>query len=298
MKFGINIYSISRKITSGEITPEKAVSWLSGEAGAEVIEIVPFGIDILGNAGLAKNLKKIAGDCGSAIGNYSLNANFLQLAQNEYGAEIERVKRHIDAAAKLGAETMRIDASSYRRKPEHNTIENFIGDLPQIAETYDNLCVFAKKYGLVVLLENHGFHINGSDRVGAVLSLVKNGNFSHQLDVGNFLCVDENPEIAAKKLAPKAKAIHMKDFYVRDENSDPGDATQFDCSGSWFRSQHGAYLRGSILGQGDMDMKKISKIIKDSGFDGCAYLEYEGMEDCYYGTKVGFENMKKLLANR
>ena len=44
-----------------------------------------------------------------------------------------------------------------------------------------------------------------------------------------------------------------------------------------------------------MNIKKISKIIKDSGFDGCAYLEYEGMEDCYYGTKVGFDNMLKLF---
>ena len=297
MKFGISVYSISRKITSGEITPQKAVRWLAGEAGAEAIEIVPFGIDMENNAHLAKELKKIAEECGSSIDNYSLNANFLQLAQNEYSTEIERVKRHIDAAAKLGAETMRIDASSYRRKPEHNTIENFIGDLPLIAATYDNLCAYAKQYGLVILLENHGFHINGSDRVGAILSQVKCGNFSHQFDIGNFLCVDENPEIAAKKLSGKAKTIHMKDFYVRDEDSDPGDATQFDCSGSWFRSQHGAYLRGSILGQGDMNMKKIAKIIKDSGFDGCAYLEYEGMEDCYYGTKVGFENMKKLLGN-
>jgi len=295
MKFGISIYSISRKIISGEITPVGAVEWLAKEAGAEVIELTPFGIDIIADDKLAGELKKVAEENGSIINNYSLNANFLQLSNSAYKSELERVKLHIDGAAKLGVGTMRIDSSSYRREPEDNNIENFIADLPLIAGVYEQLCDYARQHNIVILIENHGFHINGSDRVGAVLSQVECGNFSHQLDAGNFLCVDETPESAVKRLVSKAMTIHMKDFYIRDEDNDPGDATQFDCSGSWFRSQHGAYLRGSILGQGDMNMKKIAKIIKDSGFNGCVYLEFEGMEDCYYGTKVGFDNMKKLL---
>ena len=295
MKFGISVYSISRKIIKGEITPQQAVEWLAKEADAEIIEIVPFGIDLINNAGLAKELQKVAADNGSSITNYSLNASFLLITQDEYKEEIARVKRHIDAAAELGVSTMRIDASGYRRNPEDNTIANFIADLPLIVDTYGELCNYAKQYGLVILLENHGFHLNGSDRVGAILAKVACENFSHQLDVGNFLCVDENPEIAVKRLAAEAMTLHMKDFYVRDEDNDPGDATQFDCSGAWFRSQHGNFLRGSILGQGDMDMRKIARLIKSSGFDGSVYLEYEGMEDCYYGTKVGFDNMKRLL---
>ncbi|MCL1833398.1 MAG: sugar phosphate isomerase/epimerase [Leptospirales bacterium] len=293
MKLGISVYSISRKILSGEITPQRAVEWLAKEAGAEVIEITPFGIDIIYQETLAGELKKIAEDNGSIINNYSLNANFLQVTNSGHNSEFERVKLHIDGAARLGAATMRIDAASYRRNPEDNTIENFMADLPVIADIYKQLCDYARKYNIVVLIENHGFYINGSDRTGAVLSQVGYGNFAHQLDAGNFLCVDEKPEVAVKRLINKAMTIHLKDFYVRDD--DPGDATQFDCSGSWFRSQDGAYLRGSILGQGDMNMKKIAAVIKESGFNGCVYLEFEGMEDCYYGTKVGFDNMKKLL---
>ena len=295
MKLGVSIYSISRKITSGEITPAQAVEWLAKEAGAEVIEIVPFGIDIINNDNLAGELKKVAEDNGSIINNYSLNANFLQLDSSEYNAELERVRQHLESAAVLGVKSMRVDSSSYRRNPEDNNIENFIADLPLIAETYGQLCEYARSYNIKILIENHGFYINGSDRIGAVLSQVKCENFGHQLDTGNFLCVDENPEIAVKKLAHKASVIHMKDFYVRE--NDPGDATQFDCSGAWFRSQHGAYLRGSILNQGDMNMRKIAQIIKDAKFGGCIYLEYEGMEDCYYGTKVGFDNMRKLLGD-
>lgn len=295
MKFGISIYSISRKIMKEGMTAEKAIEWLC-ETGAEVIELVPFGIDMVNNKGLAEKLKKTAVDNGSIIANYSLNANFLMLTKAEYDAEIERVKSHIDVSGELGISTMRIDSSGYRRNPEDNTIENFMLDLPIIADTYNRLCEYAAQYKLKILLENHGFHINGSDRVGMVLNSVKAENFGHQFDAGNFLCVDENPEVAAKRLIAKADTVHMKDFYVRDEELNPGDATQFDCSGAWFRSQHGAYLRGSILCQGDMRMKKIMDIIKKSAFDGEVYLEYEGMEDCFYGTKVGFDNMRNYLS--
>jgi len=299
MKFGISIYSISRKIKSGELSPVQAVEWLAREAGAEIIEITPdsgasnFGIDLINNKKLARELAQAARDNNSKINNYSLNANFLQLSQSEYKAELERVKQHINIAAELGAASIRIDASSYRRKPEDNIIKNFLADLQIISKSYELLCEYAAQHGLVILIENHGFYVNGSDRVGAVLSQVKSENFGLQLDVGNFLCVDENPEIAVKRFADISRTLHMKDFYVREH--DPGDATQFDCSGAWFRSQHGAYLRGSILGQGDMSIRKIASLIKESGFDGCVYLEFEGMEDCYYGTKVGFDNMKRLL---
>jgi len=291
MRFGISLYSISRKIITGEITAEKAVEWLC-KAGAEVIELVPFGIDMVNNKHLASALRKIAAENGAEISNYSLNANFLQLSKTEYDAEFDRVKKHIDAAGELETKTMRIDSSGYRRNPEDNTIKNFMLDLPVITDTYNKLCQYASVYNLKILLENHGFHINGSDRTGMVLNSVKAKNFGFQFDAGNFLCVDENPEVAAKRLLGKADVIHMKDFYIRDEENDPGDATQFDCSGSWFRSQHGAYLRGSILCQGDMRIKKIIEIIKHSAFNGEMYLEYEGMEDCFYGTKVGFDNMR------
>jgi sugar phosphate isomerase/epimerase len=277
-----------------EITAEKAVEWLC-KTGAEIIELVPFGIDMVNDKQLAKNLKKAASDNGGEIANYSLNANFLQLSKPEYEAEFERVKSHIDVAGELQTATMRIDSSGYRRRPEDNTIENFMLDLPVIADVYHKLCEFAAGYGLKILLENHGFHINGSDRVGIVLNSVKAENFGFQFDAGNFLCVDENPEVAAKRLADKATVIHIKDFYLRDEEINPGDATQFDCSGAWFRSQHGAYLRGSILCQGDIRIDKIMNIIKKSSFDGGIYLEYEGMEDCFYGTKVGFDNMRKFF---
>ena len=290
-KFGVSIYSISRLITGGKISPEAAVEWLC-KNGAEVIDIAPFGIDLIADPSLATRMRKITEEHNVPISHYSLNADFLMLSDDEFDFEIRRVTKHMENAKELGISTFRCDCAGYRRPHEKNNIETFVEELPVIIKTYETLCAFGEKSGIKVLLENHGFHVNGSDRVRLVLKGVKSSNFGHLLDVGNYICMDENPVITTNKMLPFASVIHMKDFYVR--NRDPGDATQFDCSGSWFRSAGGQYLRGSILGQGDMDIVTIIKAIKSSGFDGNIFVEYEGMEDCYYGTKVGLDNLKRI----
>jgi sugar phosphate isomerase/epimerase len=249
---------------------------------------------LLADTGLAKRLKDMADRYSVPIDNYSLNADFLMKTEAERQAEIDRVKSHMDASVQLGVSTFRCDCAEYRRPIEQNTIETFLDELPVIVECYEALCAYAQKYGIKILLENHGFHANGCERVRLILKNVKKSNFGHQLDVGNYICMDDVPEIAVSKMLPFATTIHMKDFYVRPAHKDPGDATQFDCSGMWFRSTGGRYLRGSILNQGDMDIPAIVSQIKTSGYDGNIFIEYEGMEDCSYGTKVSLDNSKKI----
>ena len=290
-KFGASLYCVSREIISGKITPEQGIEWLA-QNGAETIEIVPFGFNPLEDEGVAARMKAAAQKHDVPIDNYSLNANFLRISDDERETEIARVKAHIDIAKSLGATTFRSDCTDYRRPHNANHIEVFYEELPMIVKSYEEICAYAKPLGITILLENHGFHVNGADRVRQVLKSVKADNFGHQLDVGNYICMDDKPEIATLKMLPFAITIHMKDFYVRSHN--PGDATQFDCSGAWFRSAGGQYLRGAITGQGDLDMADIIKSIHASGFDGNIFVEYEGMEDCYYGTKVSLDNVKRM----
>ena len=48
--------------------------------------------------------------------------------------------------------------------------------------------------------------------------------------------------------------------------------------------------------KGDLDMFDIIRSVKSHGFEGNVYIEYEGMEDCYYGTKVSLDNVKRIYA--
>ena len=107
--------------------------------------------------------------------------------------------------------------------------------------------------------------------------------------------MDDIPEIAVKKMLPFAKTVHMKDFYLRPAHRDPGGSAEFRCENSWFRSVNGTFLRGSILGQGDIDIWDVMRSIKEANYEGDIFLEYEGMEECEYGTEVSFANMKRIF---
>ena len=107
------------------------------------------------------------------------------------------------------------------------------------------------------------------------------------------MCVDEDPSAAAARLAGRAEIVHLKDFYIR--RRDPGDSTQFDCEGHWFRSLAGRYLRGAILGQGDLDVYEILGALGRAGFAGHLMIEFEGLEDPAYASAVSLGNARRIL---
>lgn len=99
--------------------------------------------------------------------------------------------------------------------------------------------------------------------------------------------MDEDPLVGVKKNLPYASLIHVKDFYFRPFYEDPG-------AGKWFKTSNGNYLRGAIVGHGDINMRKIMKLIKDSGYNGCITLEFEGMEECKEACRIGMDNVKRF----
>ncbi|MNL70915.1 hypothetical protein D3C87_1959850 [compost metagenome] len=78
----------------------------------------------------------------------------------------------------------------------------------------------------------------------------------------------------------------MKDFYIRPSNQNPGEG--------WFKSSFGTYLRGSIVGHGDLNIREILRVVKSSGYDGYISLEFEGMEECKKGTLIGLNNIRRI----
>jgi len=64
--------------------------------------------------------------------------------------------------------------------------------------------------------------------------------------------------------------------------------------GEWFITVNDNFIRGAIVGHGDLNIRQIIKLIKESGYDGYATIEFEGMEDCRVGSKIGMDNVKRL----
>lgn len=293
MKIGLTSYSMVNRIHEGMSILD--VMKFAKEKECEHIELVPFGFtlhdDATGefNEELISEIKKTSAELDLPVSNYAVLGDLLKFDDDARNAEIARLKKHIDVAAKLGIKTMRHDISSFRRPLESNTPSAFEKEFPMMVAATQELADYADQYGITTLVENHGFFVNGSDRVIRLIEAVDRKNFGLLLDTGNFACVDEDCLVAVKKSAPYAKMVHLKDFYIRKTSSLPSIGGLFRCdSGSWFSSNSGEYmLRGSILAQGDLDVKGSLDILNDIGYDGYVSVEFEGMETPEAGSEAG-----------
>ena len=296
MKLGLSLYSIDREIASGRFTQQTAIEWAASQ-GAECVELVPFSYKFEREDGSIDHetiaaVKKAAKDAGIALANYSVLANLIDEDSEAFEAEIRRVMRHVDIAAALGLPRMRHDIASFRRTREEIGVSHFERLFPRMVEAASRISEYAATLGVTTMLENHGFFVNGCDRCERLVRAVNRDNYKMLLDTGNIVCVDEDPIAAAQKLAPLCEMIHLKDFYVR--RRDPGDTTEFDCGGHWFRSNAGKYLRGSILGQGDLVVYEILGAVKAAGYDGNIAIEFEGFEDARYASRVSLDNARRI----
>ncbi|EOS54574.1 sugar phosphate isomerase/epimerase family protein [Paenibacillus barengoltzii] len=281
MKLGVSSYSLYQAMQAGSMSLLEVIDWVA-EIGGEHIEIVPLGFNFNDDPGLIEQIRERAAKAGIVVSNYAIGANFIVDSEEAYRAEIARVKREVDHAHALGVKLMRHDVASR----QDTSIVRFQEDLPRIADACREIADYAAQYGITTSLENHGYYVQDSDRVQAVIHAVDRPNYKTTLDVGNFVCVDENPVVAVKKNISYASMVHVKDFYIRPENRNPG--------AGWFRSAGGQYLRGAIAGQGDLDLWEILRIVKSSGYDGYLSIEYEGMEDCRQGTRIAFDNVRRI----
>ncbi|WP_438492593.1 sugar phosphate isomerase/epimerase family protein [Paenibacillus sp. IHBB 3054] len=281
MKLGISSYSLVNELESGEMDILGVIDWIADQGG-EHIEIVPIGFELTGNPDLADAIREKAKSRNIDVSNYAISANFESDSQEAFELEIKRVMDEVDVAARLGVTRMRHDVAS----SSDTSIGNFHRQLDRLAEACGRIADYAAQYGIVTSVENHGYFIQASDRVQALIQRVNRTNFRTTLDVGNFMCVDENSVVAVKNNIAYASVVHVKDFYWRPSYQNPGEG--------WFQTASGNFLRGAIAGHGDIDMREVLRVVKASGYDGYISLEFEGLEECKRGTRIGLDNVRRL----
>ncbi|MGO4548825.1 sugar phosphate isomerase/epimerase family protein [Paenibacillus sp. 2TAB23] len=281
MKLGISTYSLYGALQSGEMTIQDVIVFIAS-IGGEHAEIVPLGFNLTENPELIEAIKQQAKESGIELSNYAVGANFSGLDDEQFELEIARLKREVDIAAALGVKKMRHDVAS----SSNLSISNFLTELPRLAKACQIIADYAAPLGITTSVENHGYYIQDSDRVQALIEIVDRPNFRTTLDVGNFLCVDENPYAAVLNNIGLASMVHIKDFYYRPATDNPGEG--------WFKSKSGNWLRGAIVGHGDIAIPQVLGLVKDSGYDDFISIEFEGLEDCRLGTRLGFEFVKRV----
>lgn len=285
MKIGLSIYSLLGAIRAG-MSVERAIEWM-GENGAEHVELVDFVLEADKAPALEERILDAARRAGLTISSYCMAGDVLDKDPAAYEAEINRLMRGVDRAHRMGIAVIRHDLASYARTNEQNVIENFDRDLPTLVDACRRVADYAAAYGITTTVENHGRYINGGDRVRRLVLAVDRPNFKCTMDIGNCLCVDEDPEVLIRALMPLAAMVHFKDFYIRRDRDLVGD-------GGWIETTHGRCLRGAIVGHGDVDVRGAMRLIREAGYDGCVSIEFEGLEDCLTGSRIGLENLKRL----
>ena len=285
MKIGLSSYSLSRAISRGDMGILEAIGWIANEGG-EHIEIVPGAFDIHADR-MPERIAARAREEGIDVSSYTIAANFLQPNAKARAKEVARVKSEVDIAARLGVRFMRYDAG-WRPVPEA-TVENFEKDLPFVAEGCREVADYAVQYGITCSVENHGYHFQGAERVRRLVNMVNRPNYRTTMDVGNFVCADDDPVSAVRTNIGIASFIHFKDFFRRSAGNPP-------VGEGWSRTKGGNFIRGTIVGHGSVELRPIVRIIKESGYDGYVSVEFEGREDCIWGCRVSLANTKQLFA--
>jgi sugar phosphate isomerase/epimerase len=108
------------------------------------------------------------------------------------------------------------------------------------------------------MVENHGFFCQDSERVEKLINTVDHKNFGALIDMGNFLCADEDPAKAVGRLLPYVFHVHAKDFHTKQGIcTDPGEG--------WFQSRGGNFLRGAIIGHGDVPVVQCMRLLNAIG---------------------------------
>lgn len=285
MRIGVSSYSFSRLVGSGEMKQVDIIA-KTKEIGFDVIEFstlaVPEGTTKIQHA---KNLRAEADRVGLPIVNYTIGANFL--CEAGWQSEVERLKEELEVATILGVKGMRHDATP-GFAPSYKGVRSFDAALPMLADGCRAVTENAQKLGIRTMVENHGFFCQDSMRVEKLVTAVNHPNFGLLVDMGNFLCADDQPETAIGRCMPYAFHVHAKDFHVKSGMMpNPG--------AGWFRSRAGNFLRGSIIGHGDVPILQCLRVMKNAGYDGVLSIEFEGMEPVLDGIKIGHDNLRRYV---
>lgn len=274
MKPGVSSYSF-KGFSHGDAVIKAA------ELGYEAIEFT----DMAGKTQAerienAKRLAAAAKSAGIEISAYVVAADF---AVKDTAAEVRRVCGQADVAAALGAKNLRHDVMW-----SYDAFRSFDAALPTVAAAAREVTTYAQTIGIRTMSENHGIIAQDSYRMEKLIDAVGHPNYGLLIDIGNFMCADEDPVKAVSRVANLAYMVHVKDFYLVPFGKREGENVGFLTRGA-------NRLVGATIGRGVVPVAHCLAVLKHAGYDGYVDVEYEGEQDCVAALAESLACLRKLL---
>ncbi len=283
MKPCISSYSFQSYLRDGRMTQLDCVAQ-ARRMGFDAIEFTDLAADTQQERlALAARIREQARALGMTIVAYAVGATLYHDTQQSCEEAVRTLMDKVDVAHALEAHVLRHDVCY--KLASCGRARSFDGMLPTIAENARRVSAYAQTLGIRTCTENHGFIAQDSDRVQRLFAAVDHDNYGLLVDIGNFLCVDEDPATAVSRVAPYAVHVHVKDFTIHDTPR-AGAITTRGCR----------YIVGAPLGEGDVPVLRCLQILGRAGYDGYVTLEYEAAQECMTGIARSFSNLQQMLS--
>lgn len=283
MKVGVSSYSFSQYLSKGKMTIFDTVS-KAKELGFDAIEFTPIPeIEGKTRTETALELKRLAEENNIEISAYVVGGDLISGDDDERKKQLEILKEEIDIAKALGVKLFRHDVG-YMLPMNMCFDEALRLAAPIIREASE----YAMERGIKTMIENHGRAFQDADRVEKTVSAVNHKNFALLVDIGNFMCADEESVLSVSRVANLAAHVHLKDFIKKDFYSE-------DSKENCFKTRGCNYIMGVAVGSGDVRAAQCISVLKEAGYDGYMDVEFEGPEDCIKELRTGLAFIRSVL---
>ena len=192
---------------------------------------------------------------GEGLMGHSNKADRMKAAQNHY--------KWVDIAAELGCHSIRTNMYPDKQPRTPAEIDAFLGCC---ADSFTNLCEYAKGRNINVIIENHGGISSDAGVLVRLMKKVNLPNFGTLPDFGNFPKEFDRYE-SVRKMMAYAKGVSFK---CMDFGPDGNETT--------------------------IDMNRMMKVVLDAGWNGFVGIEYEGSRLTEFeGVQAGKRFLDRLL---
>ena len=274
MLLSVSDYCLNQSITKNEASVKSFLSFCRENFVRHVELLDYYFSDDIGLPEVRQYLEEYE----ISVSAFSISNNFIHESAEERRSQVEYVVDGISKAKKLDTKILRVFSGNTRENVTYEQAKEWI------TECYQKCVPYAEDSGIVMALENHGKFFATSDRVKAIIHEIDSPYFKATADTANFLLVDEDPIEALRNLGEDIAFVHMKD-YVADE-----DGRHFSLSNRFFRC--------TALGKGDIDLRGIIDVLRQSSYDGFLSVEYEGTGNDISDTKESILHLRSLLEER
>lgn len=280
MKLSISMWSVVAAVRQGRIDLPGFIEFAARqqENGARGVELLDyFWTD---RAAEMSKVKQQIVDAGLELAVYSIGNDFFQPEREAWEKQLADFKTGIEVADRLEVRSLRVFSGN--AKPGYSFDDGFAWIVDGLATGAHH----AENHGVTLALENHGLMAGRSSQVRRVIEAVGSPALRANIDTGNFLLVNQNPTEAAQELAALAALVHLKDF----RQARPDETAHV------YKALDGAPFTGAVVGQGEVDLAAIIKILGNAGYTGWLSLEYEGGDDpLTVGVPQSLQAAQKLL---